>query len=206
MTSAGTTLLLVGALTFAGLAFGDTFGANDPALIASAACGTNPWCLSATPGVDPNSGDTTLEWTMNSAKISSWSVNGWVEAKSGSTVEDYLDFVGGNEIFEYCVNAFCSANDAGAPSSVGTILATFTWTSGSGGSFQPTSGQPGYGSNYPLSPPGQATFGVFDNGSTSGSSITDKDAAVPEPSSVLLFGSVLLIAGRAIRRRVRSAR
>ena len=69
-------------------AFGDIL---DPALAQTAVssdCGGSYWCASINPGtLDPNTGDSTLEFVM-SAGIPSFTL-GWVAEETGSTAVSY---------------------------------------------------------------------------------------------------------------------
>lgn len=198
--------LLIGAAALALLAtsaFGDVV---DPALFQDGShCTGTYWCTSTTIAIDPNTGDDTLEFLVNTSTSQSEGITlfttGWVKAVTGSTVDDLLDFenIGGkNVIFLYCGDASCSSDDVGLPPISTAGLVSFT----DGGVYDPTSGQPGFGNSYSsqgvLANPTE--YGIEDVGHINGVGVT----AAPEPTSLLLFGGILLMLTGSLRRRYSS--
>ena len=183
-------------------AFGDTI---DPAMFQDGShCSGTYWCTSAGAAVDPNTGDTTLEFVVKTSTAQSQGITlfatGWVKAVTGATVDDLLDFenIGGvNAIFVYCGDANCSLDDVGLPAGISTSV-SFT----DGGNYTPSSGQPGFGNSYSsqgvLSNP--TIYAIEDVGHVSGVGVT-----APEPSSILLLGAVLFMTTRALLRRHKNA-
>src|ERR1700689_424352 len=105
-----TVVCIAGLTMLAGLTFGDD---ADPALFNDGStCGALPFCGSSLQGVDPNTGQTTLEYKFNSDIVpNATHYDGLVElvVTSGTHVSDqYLDFydnAGVAEVFLYCGGA-----------------------------------------------------------------------------------------------------
>jgi hypothetical protein len=201
-SSFGLTALIV--FSCAGLAHAGQI--DDPALFQDGTgCATNTWCASINKGVaDPKTGDTTLEFVFNAGTGSALTslTSGWVAAVTGSTVDDLLDFekIGSTYVvFLYCGDAHCSAYDLGLPTGI-----TATTTYADGAVYSPVSPQPGFGTIG--GPNGACNCDLFQiqdpAGSISGLGVT----ATPEPASVVLLGTGLLIAGAGIRRRQKRSR
>lgn len=172
---------------------------NDPAMFQD---GINcvGWCHSAGIGVDPNTSDATLEFITTGITFTT----GWVSVQ-GSGGQDLLDFVDNNgtyEIFLYCGSTDCESDDAGLPTTLPTVSAanTYNATGGviAGYSFTPAVGDAGYDSNSTYS-----TYGIEDDSNATkvnGVGVTDTE--VPEPSSLLLLGSALVLSLAVLRRRI----
>jgi len=168
---------------------------NDPAFNESgiASCPTSPaWCASVGMAQDPISQKTTLEYIFD-AKIGTVLAGDLLltEGTLLGPVDDVIRFENINNtgvafIFSADIAGGLAA-DVGLPATYQGITAKVAETAEPGyTTFTPGAGQPGYsltGKNN-----GFATYGLqsFD--------------IVPEPSSVLLFGTALLIAARAFRR------
>lgn len=172
---------------------------NDPAMFQD---GINcvGWCNSTLIGLDPNTSDLTLEFVTQGITFTT----GWVSVK-GSGGQDLLDFVdnsGSYDIFLYCGSTDCEAQDVGLPTLLPTVAAQNTYTPGSGiingFTFTPTVGNVGYDSNTSL-----GTYGIIDDSHAKVvNGVGVVDAEVPEPGTLLLFGSALALLGVAYRRRV----
>src|ERR1700728_1985403 len=110
MSKLSTLFCLAALAVFASAAFAD----DDPSLFQNGAnCAGTYWCASAGLGFDPVTSTSTLEFVLNSSVNESmgftpFTVTGLVAYKTGSVVEDELDFeiIGGKDvIFLYCGNA-----------------------------------------------------------------------------------------------------
>lgn len=195
--------VLVGVAAFGLLATSAFADISDPALFQDGShCSGTYWCSSTTVAVDPNTGDDTLEFIINTSVAQSEGITlfttGWVKAVTGSTVDDLLDFenIGGkNVLFLYCGDANCSSDDVGLPAISTAGLVSFT----DGGLYVPTSGQPGFGNSYSsqgvLANPTE--YAIEDVSHVNGNGVS----AVPEPASVLLFGGIPLVLAGISRRR-----
>jgi hypothetical protein len=198
--------VLVGVAAFGLLATSAYADISDPALFQDGShCSGTYWCSSTTVAVDPNTGDDTLEFIINTSVNQSEGITlfttGWVKAVTGSTVDDLLDFenIGGkNVLFLYCGDSRCSSDDVGLPAISTAGMISFT----DGALYTPTSGQPGFGDSYSsqgvLSDP--TIYSIIDP--AEGARVNGVGvSAVPEPSSVLLFGGIPLVLAGALRRR-----
>jgi hypothetical protein len=204
---------VVGTMMFASLAFGDT----EPDVWQSVGgCGVS-WCVTQFAGAADNiPGYGTLN-TLEDVLTAMTVVTGWDKITIGSSfwLLDFEKISGGTYnndfgMFVYCFSTTgqCSTQDAGVPPSSAYTV------SGSGtGSFQATTGLPGFTSNDAPNAAAVAlgvqcssaatcsdyfidtTNGGHGVGSTNG-------AVVPEPSAVVLLGTAVLLAAGAIRRRV----
>lgn len=193
---------------FATAAFGD----DDPTLASNGvSCAGSYWCAGSGLAVDPNTGISTLEYTLKpSAGGATAGIDpstfqtGWAAAVTGTTVDDLLHFVAEtvgstttDYVFLYCGDAQCSADDLTVPLPNVTIGATFTDDAYSiGGSsysstYAPTSGLPGYAVGYSaphvyVTPNHIAEYTIADN---------PPFVSAMEPSSVLQLASMMIALG-----------
>jgi hypothetical protein len=213
--AARVSLLFVSAaclLVSATAAFADV----DPALFQDGTnCSDTFWCAGTGVAVDPNTGDSTLEFLMNvptPGKVDGITTpfdTGWVEAETGSTLDFLLDFeiVGGHDaIFLYCGQAKCTADDVGLPTKMPTVSASFIL----GNTFTPAPGQPGYGVSYTPNSDATPIYGIVTGPNVTFtlpfvSGIGVVDVPVPEPSGVLEL-AFMMIAAAAFARKWQRAR
>lgn len=218
-----TGIFVLGIMMCGSLAFGDDLDPDVVQSVSATSC-ANTWCVAQFAGVtDPNTGVSTLEDVLTSTTVDT----GWDEVVGVGGSYWLLDFEeisggtynGDYGMFVYCFSTTgqCSTQDAGVPPASAYTLSGGPSTSSATPNFQATTGIAGYTSNDAPNAAAQAlgstvkcttaqacsdyyidvTNGGHGIGSTNG-------GVVPEPSSVVLFGSVLLVTAGAIRRRVRN--
>lgn len=183
-------LLLTASASFA---FADDGSPNDPAMDENGGgCSGIPWCSGSTMAVDPLSGISTVMYTLNSSIFVNGVVSGDLKITEQGQVGDLLRFEDINGVYEVFV--FSDDLSGGEKADVGlpTVFQSnfSTVTEGSNGFstlYKPTAGQAGYTG---------LTTGPYANTAYSLNSPGD----VPEPSSLLLFGTGLLALAGIVRK------
>jgi hypothetical protein len=189
-------LCCLAAMALPTAAFGDGI---DPAMTAEGTqCGTGltGWCLSSGIALDPVSGIDTIEYVFNS-KIPSVT-DGDVDIRQGSlsgSIVDLLRFenIGGDAVVFIYSDDIVGSLAADVPGSSYDTVVSIVENIGSY-TLYPSSGSLGAAN------PGYSATGEANSYGTYGLNTTD---VVPEPSSVVLFGSILILAAGALRRRIR---
>lgn len=174
---------------------------NDPALFQDG-IGCVNWCHGTLQGLDPNTNDITLEFVFTPGITFT---TGWVSVvgSGGQDLVDFVDNAGSFDAFLYCGSTDCEAQDVGLPTVLPTILSGNTYTTATinGFVFTQTSGHPGFdlttinNSNFDAYAIIDDTHAAVVNG------VGVVDTAVPEPSTLLLFGTALALLGLSWRRR-----
>lgn len=180
----------------ASFAFADGINSNDPYFTESgSSCANASWCSGYTTAVDPLSGIKTLMYTLNSSVFTSGVVSGDIEITEQGVqqgqVGDLIRFENVNGTYEVFIfsddlNGGQLA-DVGLPSSFQSNHITIAENGVNSTLFTPTYGQAGYTG---------LTSGDYAHTSYELYSPAD----TPEPSSLLLFGTGLLVLAGVVRK------
>ena len=155
--------------------------------------------------MDPSTGQTTLEYIFNSNVVPGTHYNGLGELVVNGISDQYFDFynnAGVAEVFLYCggTAAWCTTEDHIRPGIAPAVISDVTLNPGTlpfpnSSPFDAASYTPGTG-------PGQSTYLSNAAGYSVLFNANSDVFSTPEPTSVILFGSVLLLVGGAVRRRL----